>query len=150
MSAQPRHSFKLRDQYYLKRFDNPESNPTVQIFDDSEDEDEESLVYYCAVCKDRLEYLYDIEEWFCNGCGQHYNTRFQDTPVKNTKDFTVKPWIDRYPTMDAEDPNMPFMAGKNPDKEVSNPDVELIKTSPDERVKHIRVRGSLTDAWNVI
>lgn len=97
------------------------------------------------MCKSQLEYYYDLEEWFCEGCGQHYDTRLQDRPLTDITDFKLVPHTDlrHYAQFDENDPNLPFVHSIDVDRLAGEAEVvEIVKTSPDQRVKHIRVKGS--------
>lgn len=148
-STRVRRGLHTQVENYLNRYDNPEADPDVQIFDNEEDEEPETK-YFCAVCKMRIRYYHDLQEWFCNNCGQHYDTKIQDRPVTNTRNFKVVPHyqIHRYPKLDDQDPNIPYMKGIQLDEEGIGEveEVQLIKSSPDQRVQHLRVKGSMADA----
>jgi hypothetical protein len=138
--------FKPRDEHYLRDFDNAAANPQIQTFSDQDpEEDNEDKRYFCAMCKTRLEFYHDLDEWFCEGCGQHYDTKIQDRPLTDIKDFQLVPYTDQrhYPQFDENDPNLPFVHSIDVDKLAGEAEiVEIVKTSPDHRVKHIRVKGS--------
>ena len=101
------------------------------------------------MCKTRLDYLQGVEEWFCTGCSQHYDTRIQDTPIKDKEDFKLTPYSDlrHYPVWDENDPNLPFVESINVDELAGEADhVELVKSTSDRRIQHIKVKGNLADA----
>lgn len=101
------------------------------------------------MCKTRLDYYNDLEEWFCPGCCQHYDTKIQDRPLTDTTDFKLVPHTDlrHYPTFDENDPMLPFVKNIPIDELAGEEDyIELVKTTPDQRVKHIRVKGSPVEA----
>lgn len=142
--------FKLKDQNYLNKYDNAKADPQLQVFTDEDiDESPEDKKYFCAMCKTRLDYYDDLEEWFCSGCYQHYDTRIQDKPLTDIRDFKLTPYTAQlhYPQFDENDPNMPFVDNIDVDKIAGEEDyIELVKSSPDQRVKHIRVKGNIADA----
>lgn len=142
--------FKPNDQNYLRKYDNPKSDPQIQLFTDEDlDEEPEDKQYFCAMCKTRLDYYSDLEEWFCSGCMQHYDTKIQDKPIADISDFKLVPHSDllHYPQFDDNDPRLAFVANIDVDKLAGEEDyVELVKSSPDTRVKHIKVKGSPVQA----
>lgn len=145
-----RQGFRIQDANYLRKHDNPLSNPPMQIFSD-EDPDEYvgDKSYYCAACKSKLNYLEALEEWQCSGCGVIYNTRIQDKPLKDIQDFKVTPHTDllHYPVFDENDEGLPFVHSIDVDTLAGEPEeVELVKSSPDQRVQHLRVKGMPIDA----
>ncbi|MGA7368018.1 MAG: hypothetical protein WBX01_02740 [Nitrososphaeraceae archaeon] len=63
-----------------------------------------------------MDYLRGTETvWRCNECIQYYDTKIQDTPITNNNKFKVTPHSDisRYPKIDDEDTNIPFVKGVN-------------------------------------
>ena len=141
--------FLQQDQNYLRKYDNAASNPDVQILDeeDWEDENKEQRHYWCATCEGKLDYLKNMDMWFCSACVQYYDTKIQDVPIKNLSESKVKtfPELDKYPTYGENDIYMSFVQGIDPDEYDSIPrNVEVLRD--DSRVKHIRVKGSLVEA----
>jgi hypothetical protein len=147
-----RRGFGTHVENYINQEDNAEANPHIQVFKSEEDEDIVETKYYCAICKKQIKYYNELQEWFCDTCGQHYDTKIQDTPVSNVG-YRVRPHVDimRYPTMDEDDTEIPYAKGVNLDEGSIGytEEIELVKSSPDHRIKHIRVRGSLADALRV-
>jgi hypothetical protein len=149
-----RAGFKLKDEYYLRDHDDAQTDPEMQMFSDQDPEEaNEDKRYFCATCKTRLDYYTDLEEWFCDGCGQHYDTKIQDIPLVDTTDFKLTPYtgLRYYPEYDENDPNLPFVHSIDVDKLAGEAEVvEVVKTSPDQRVKHIRVKGSPVEALSAM
>lgn len=138
-----RQEFKERDSYQLREWHNPLSNPPVQIwsYEDLEPEPEER-VYHCAICKTKLDYIKNIEMWNCSECMQYYDTKIQDVPIKNINEFRVTPWseLQHYPTVDMDDPELPFAEGI--DHNVMLEEGLENKTHPeDKRVQHINLHN---------
>lgn len=46
--------FRYQDEIYLRNHDDPQSNPKIQIFDNTEDEEPQTRLYYCALCRGEL------------------------------------------------------------------------------------------------
>lgn len=144
-----RRGFHTQVENYINIYDNAEADPYIQVFDNEDDEEElEQVKYFCAICKKQIRYYHDLQEYFCNNCGQHYNTRIQDRPVSDNRGFRVTPHVDiwRYAKIDAEDINVPFAKGIDLGGVREVEEVELIKSSPDQRIQHLRVRGSMAEA----
>lgn len=119
------------------------------MFTYEDNEDPEEREYYCTICKGRLEYLGDLNEWFCTICNQYYDTKIQDKPLKNKSGFKLHSHHDPYRQYDEEDPYIPFIKGVDVEDVAGDvEEVELVKSSPDRRVQTIRVRGSLAEALN--
>jgi hypothetical protein len=82
---------------------------------------------------------------------QWYDTKIQDSPIKDNSGFKVKPYHDlqHYPTIDDE--NSPFFEGINVDTiDEEDSDIGILRTSSDKRVQHIKVRGSPGDALRLV
>jgi ribosomal protein L37AE/L43A len=147
-----RSGFSIKDTVALRR--ETDHTPKTQILAYSEDDEEpEERTYWCAVCKSRLEYLKDSDTiWRCDNCMEYYDTKIQDSPIKDNSGFKVKPHSDLmfYPTEDAED--IPFVQGINPDTidEEDQPDIEIVRTSADRRIQHIHVKCSPERALRLI
>jgi ribosomal protein L37AE/L43A len=88
----PNQGWKLEDQWYLNKYDNAQADPDVQILTDDqlEDENKEHREYWCAICKSRLDYVKNLDMWYCSACVQHYDTNIQDVPLNNIKDSKVR------------------------------------------------------------
>ncbi|MGC1133744.1 MAG: hypothetical protein WA941_13040 [Nitrososphaeraceae archaeon] len=148
----PNAGWKLDDQHYLHKTD-PSNDPAIQILteEDLEEEDPEQRQYWCAVCKSRLDYLEGTNSiWMCSNCSQMYDTSIQDVPVKDLRESKVRTYaeLDHYPTAEEDDIWLPFVQGISPDQEedYDQQGVELISSSADNRIQHIRVKGDITKA----
>lgn len=141
-----RQGFTLKDSIALRKDTN--NNPDVQIFSYEDDlEDPEDRTYWCAICKSKLEYLMGSDTiWRCDSCMEYYDTKIQDSVIKNKEDFKLAPYygLRHYPTADADD--IPFVEAINlDDTEEEEEDLES-RTFEDKRVQKIHVKGSLADA----
>ena len=145
-----RPGFRAQDSFSLRT----DHTPKTQIWSYEEFEPEpEERTYWCAICKSKLEYLKGSDTiWRCDNCMQWYDTKIQDSPIKDKGDFKLAPHYDlqHYPTADAED--IPFVQGINPDTidEEDSLDIEIVRTSADKRVQHIHVKGSPSDALRLV
>jgi len=134
-----RNSFSLRTDH----------TPKIQIFaysEDDEEEEPEERTYWCAMCKSRLEYLKGSDTiWRCDNCMEFYDTKIQDSVVKDKEDFKLAPYsgLQHYPVFDADDPNIPFVEGINLDDKEDNPET---RTYENQRIQRIHVKGSFADA----
>jgi hypothetical protein len=83
-----------------------------------------------------------------------YDTKIQDSPIHDKSDFKLYTLrdLERYHQFDPDDPNEPFVQGIDLDTtdEEDSPDIKIVKTSADQRVQHIRVRGSPDKALRLI
>jgi hypothetical protein len=98
------------------------------------------------MCKCPLNYLKGSETiWECSSCFQFYDTRIQDTPLKNITEPELRPFADlmHYPTADSE--NVPFFEAINPDKQDAEEGLEQ-RIYQDPSVQTIHVKGSFADA----
>lgn len=144
--------WKQADQNHLRMFDNASAGPEWQLLteEDWEDENKEEREYFCAICKARLDYLNNLDMWYCQDCVQWYDTKIQDVPIKNLNESRVKvyPELDHYPTEDEDDVWLPFVQGIDLDHEedYDQEGVELISSSLDNRIQHIKVKGDITKA----
>ena len=144
--------FSLKDQNYLRKFDNAAADPEIQLFTEEELEDENEIEYYCALCKSKLDHLregIDDTIWRCNNCMAYYDTNIQDLPLKNISSQRIRayPEFEYYQEYDENDINTIFMQGIDADElgyQSSPKTVEILRD--DNRVKHIKVRGSLVEA----
>ena len=68
--------FSQQDQHYLRKFDDTASNPELQILseDNLEDENKELRDYWCAICQSKLDYLKNMDMWYCSACVSYYDT----------------------------------------------------------------------------
>jgi hypothetical protein len=80
---------------------------------------------------------------------EYYDTKIQDIPIANNKGFKVVPHheINRYPRLDENDVNIPFVKGINLNQQQveRNSNIEIKRQSTNGRVKHIHVKGSLVE-----
>src|SRR5918996_5257647 len=149
-SSNPNTGWNQREQWYLNRYDNAEAGPDVQILNEEgwENENKERREYFCAICQSKLDYLKNLDMWFCSACVQYYDTKIQDVPIKNLSESKVKtfPELDKYPTYGENDIYMSFVQGIDPDEYDSIPrNVEVLRDDG-FRIEHIRVRGLPTEA----
>lgn len=148
-----RQGYTIEDTIELRR--ELDNNPKTQILAYSEDDDDvepEDRTYWCAICKSRLEYLKDSDTiWRCDNCMQWYDTKIQDSPIKDKSGFKIRPYHDlqHYPT---EDDDSPFFEAINVDTmdEEDSPDIEIVSSSADQRKQHIHVKGSPERALRLI
>ena len=138
-----------RDIYHVTARNDPE----IQIFtrEEEEDEDPRERKYYCALCGTKLQWLQGTPEWMCNHCGHTLDTSLQDIPIKDPNQDRVKVYqeLDNSPVFDDHDPMLPFAEGIEVDELAGeSEDIELVKTSADHRIQHIRVRGLPSEALN--
>lgn len=152
-SKNVRFGFSKRDEWYLRHHDNAASNPRVQIFtEDLDNEPEEEMRYFCAICKSRLERMPKLEMWQCSQCLETYDTTYlQDKPLKDTTGFRLDIHQDlkHYATIDEDDPNLPFVQGIDPNREPEeDKGYEVTYQSGDERIEHRSVKdmSKLTEA----
>jgi hypothetical protein len=140
-----RQGFRYQDELELARIST--WDPEVQLFtaEDFDDEEEPRVrKYWCAICKSRLDYLQGADEWFCNQCGQQYDPKIQDVPIKDLSTSKVRVWAElaHYPTYEENDPYLPFAEGIDMDDIVEEEkDIQLISSSPDNRIQKLHVRG---------
>lgn len=150
-SSRPIQGFNPRDEHELVKASR--SDPQVQMFTEEDLEDEEINTFYCSLCKCKLEWLIGPGEYFCGECGVTYDPRIQDKPLVDTKDFKVRtyPEFEYYQVYDDKDIKAAFMEGVDLDRDevYESQDVELVRSSPDERVKVYRVHGLPEDAMKV-
>jgi hypothetical protein len=109
----------LKDSVLLKKdFD---YKPKIQtfIFEDDYNLEPEQREYFCAVDKSLLDYHKYLDIWICHECFQHYDTRIQDTPIKDKSGFKLFAHSEHnpYATLDDNDPNLPFVQGIDPNRE---------------------------------
>jgi hypothetical protein len=150
-SNEVRTGFRYQDMQYLKRYDNAAAGPDIQIFtnDTLDDEEPEARKYFCAVCRSKLTYMKHTRTiWRCDNCSEFYDTKIQDTPISNNEGFKVRPHheINRYPRLDKNDVNTPFIKGINLDELENSFNIEIQRQSADRRIQHIRIKGSPTEA----
>ncbi|HYZ59956.1 MAG TPA: hypothetical protein VE544_09905 [Nitrososphaeraceae archaeon] len=96
--------WKQVDEWYLNKYDNAQADPDIQILteDNYEDENKELREYYCAICHGKLDFIKNMDMWYCEACVQYYDTKIQDVPIKNINDSRVKMYADleRYHQLD--------------------------------------------------
>jgi DNA-directed RNA polymerase subunit RPC12/RpoP len=145
-----RQGFRYQDELELARIST--WDPEVQLFtaEDFDDEVEPKMrKYWCAVCKSGLDYLQGADEWFCSQCGQQYDPKIQDVPIKDLSTSKVRVWAElaHYPIYEENDPYLPFAEGIDMDDIVEEEkDIQLISSSPDLRIQKIRVKGDISKA----
>src|SRR5919106_4569295 len=131
----------LRDSVVMRR--EADHKPRLQTFilEDLE-EDPEERTYWCAICKSKLIYLTNTETiWKCDNCLQYY-----DRPIKDKSEFKLRSYHDPYQQFDEDDPNIVLAEGINIQTREQEDGVEIIGSSADRRIQHIRVGGSPTKA----
>jgi hypothetical protein len=153
MKREINQGWEQTDEWYLNQYDNPNNDPDIQIFDEGnfEDEDKEEREYFCTICKSKLDYLKNMDMWYCEACVQYYDTKIQDIPIKNIKDSRVKTYaeLEHYHQLDDDDIFLPFVQGINPDTEENIPsNVEVV--SDDGYRKHMRVKGLPVEALSAM
>lgn len=134
-----RSGFRREDTLYLSR---QTHTPKTQIFYSEEIiEDSEQEHFYCADCKSKLDYLKSSEAiWRCDNCMIYYDTRIQDTPLKDITDSQLRPYSDlmHYPTVDADD--FPVFESidlnKQQEEELEN------RAYKEQRVQHLDFRNT--------
>jgi hypothetical protein len=141
----------VRDSVQLKR--DSDHKPKIQTFvvEDDYDEEPEQREYFSAVDKSRLDYHKHLDIWVCGECFQQYDPKIQDTPIKDKSGFKLYSHAGHnpYATFDESDPYQPFVEGidiEAREREAEGEGVEIIRSSPDQRVQTIRVKGNLADA----
>lgn len=135
----------IGDENYLRKFDNASAYPEIQVFSsEGLDEEPEQEKYFCAVCKSWLEYHKYLDISICLECYQQYDTKIQDTPISN-KGFRIGPHhdISRYPKIDDEGVNIPFVKGINLDDQQGS-NIQILRQSADGRIQHIRITDDCT------
>ena len=149
-SNEVRTGFRYQDVQYLKRYDNSAAGPDIQLFTVEEDDREpETRQYWCAVCRSKLDYLKGTETiWRCNECMEYYDTKIQDIPIANHNKFKITPHSEiwRYPKLDEDDTNIPFVKSIKLDELENSSDIEILRQSADGRIIEIRVKGLPTEA----
>ena len=73
---------------------------------------------------------------------EFFDTKIQDVPVRNNNEFKVTPWsqLQHYPTVDMDDPEIPFAEGINHNT-VLKEDLET-RTQEDKRIQHLDFRNA--------
>lgn len=146
--------WKLEYQNYLRKYDNAEAGPELQILteDDWEDDNLEHRQYHCSICFARLDYLQDTETiWICSFCSQTYDTKIQDVPIKDLSESKVRTYseLSHYPTYEENDIYMPFVEGIDPDADADiQSNIEVVYD--DGRHKKVRVKGLPTEALSIM
>jgi hypothetical protein len=67
-NSNPNAGWNQREQWYLNGYDNAEAGPDVQILNEEgwENENKERREYFCAICQSKLDYLKNMDMWFCS------------------------------------------------------------------------------------
>jgi hypothetical protein len=143
--------WKQVDEWYLNKYDNAQADPDIQILteDNYEDENKELREYYCAICHGKLDFIKNMDTWYCEACVQYYDTKVQDVPIKNINDGRVKMYaeLEHYHQLDDDDIYLSFVEGVNPDEndeEYVPSNIEIV--TDDGHHRHIRVKGDITKA----
>ncbi|MGH9983261.1 MAG: hypothetical protein ACRD8W_04805 [Nitrososphaeraceae archaeon] len=144
MEREVNQGWKQTDVWYLNRHDNTQADPDIQILteDNLEDENKELREYWCAIRKSKLDYIKNMDMWYCSACVQYYDTKIQDVPIKDLSESKVRTYteLDHYPPYEENDIYLPFVEGVNQDADEDIPsNVEVV--SDDGHRKHIRVKG---------
>jgi hypothetical protein len=145
-----RSGFTLRDSVAMRI--EADHTPRLRTFtlEDLEGEPEERA-FWCAICKGQLTYLDKTDTiWRCDNCLSYYDTKIQDKPVIDKSEFKLKSYHDPYRQLDEDDPNIVFVEGINIEAREQEDGVEIIRSSADKRVQHIRVKGSPTKALSAM
>ena len=74
---EPNQGRKLEDPHYLRKYDDPSNDPTLQLFtqEDFEDRNKVEREYHCVMFKSSLDILEGTETiWICSNCSQMYYT----------------------------------------------------------------------------
>jgi len=152
-SNEVQQGFRYQDEIYLRKYDNAAADPEIQIFTNDTLDDEEPVTrrYSCAICKGKLMYMKHTETiWKCDECQEIYDTEIQDISISK-KGFKVIPHHDiaRYPKIDDEDINIPFIKSINIDDQQDS-NIEILRQSGDKRIQYIRIKGSLAEALSAV
>jgi hypothetical protein len=96
------------------------------------------------MCKGVLDYNTKLEAYYCSSCVQWYDTRIQDVPLKDIKDFQLVPYGEQrhYPQFDANDPMTPFVEAVNLDDNANeNMEGVEIRSYDQGRIQHINIHN---------
>jgi ribosomal protein L37AE/L43A len=166
----PNFGFKPSDQYILDKYDNTAANPHTQIFatsSDEEDIEEEGRINrnpqtkkICPSC-DAYDLNYIVAGIYtCRSCGMRVEAGRDHEPKPTDREDMFLSYSykeQRMQQYDVDDPDIPFIAGipvqYNDDQEqTTNEDnpVQLIRSSPDGRIKHYRCKGLPAEALTII
>ena len=112
----------------------------------------EERIYWCAVCKGQLTYQDKTDTiWRCDNCLSYYDTKIQDSPIKNNSEFKLRSHHNPYATFGDSDPNIVFVEGINPDqRDQQQEGIEVIRSSEDKRVQRLHVKGNLAKALSAM
>ena len=135
----------LKDSVIMRR--EADHTPRLQNFTlEDLEEDPEERTCWCAICKSKLVYLNHTDTiWRCDNCLSYYDTSIQDKPLANKSGFKLHSYHNPYATFDEDDPNVTFVHGIDLEaRDSEQQGIEIIKSSADRRVQHIRVKGSPT------
>lgn len=146
--------WKQQDERYLNRHDNASADPDIQLLteDNLEEENKEERQYWCAICQSKLDYIKNMDMWYCSACVQYYDTKIQDVPIKDLSDSKVRvsAELQHYPTYDEGDIYSPFIEAINPDADSEDIPSGIEIVSDDGHNKHIRVKGLPTEALSAM
>lgn len=85
--------------------------------------------------------------WRCDNCLSYYDTKIQDVLNKDKSRLKLRSYHDPYQQYDANDPNISFVEGIDLEAwERGAEEEQILGSSPDKRIQHIKVRGHLADA----
>ena len=155
MEREVNQGWKQQDEHYLRKFDNAAADPDISILteDNLEEENKEERQYWCAICQSKLDYVKNMDMWYCEACFSYYDTHIQDVPIKNIKDSRVGVYaeLEHYHQLDDEDIYLPFVQGIDPDPDADNIPRNIEVVYDDSfRHKHIRVKGIPTEALSAM
>ncbi|MGH9983826.1 MAG: hypothetical protein ACRD8W_07715 [Nitrososphaeraceae archaeon] len=140
-------------QHYLRQ-DNPSNDPDIQILAEYnlEEENKEERQYWCAICQSKLDYIKNMDMWYCSACVQYYDTKIQDVPIKDLSESKVRvsAELQHYPTYGENDIYSPFIEAINPDSDETEIPSNIEIVSDDGHRKHIRVKGLPIEALSAM
>jgi len=151
-NERPNAGWKLEDRHYLHKHDNAQADLNIQILteEDWEEEDKELREYWCSICHGKLDYLKQMDMWHCSACVEYYDQKIQDVPIKDLRESKVRTYaeLEHYHQSDEDDIFVPFIEGINPDEQEDYDleGVELVSSSADNRIQHLKVKGDITKA----
>lgn len=115
--------------------------PKTQIWSMEEIEGDPETRHYFCICKSPLTYLKGSESiWRCDNCIEYFDTRIQDSPIRDKEPFKLVPYQQHYPQYDENDPHQIFVEGIDLNKDLET------REHDDRRVQTIHVKGSFADA----
>lgn len=73
---------------------NAQWSPRLQVFaeDNIDDQEPEQKQYWCAMCKNQLIYERKLEIWKCDACFEYFDTKTQDSVIKDKSDSKLVPY----------------------------------------------------------